>query len=215
MNRAANAARFLIVLILTLLCLCLFHAQAQTTGKNSLALYAVGDFPPTNYVDLDPQVFSFPLLVSSNRAAAGLAGEYAYNYTPHFAVGALLEWNPSDGKLLQGSATPHPVYSIWPLGHYETALMMTQSAPLGTSDVWVYIQEGMGAIVTNGPTNSGVSHDIAFFTGTGINWQFATHWSARVGALFVNSHTGCYDGRACTDEWGVTEDAHLGVRYSW
>lgn len=213
MNPSVSTIKFM-KKIITLLAVLLMPA-ALLAQHNSFTLSGVGNFPPTNYVDLNPKVFSFPLLVSSNRAAAGVAGEYDYNYTPHFAVGVFGEYNPSDGKLLEGTATTHPVYSIWPLSHYEMAGMLTQTAPLGTSNIWIYIQEGLGAIITNGPTNSGLSHDIGFYTGTGVDWRLYKNWSLKVGALFINSHTGCYDGVACTDEWGVLEEAHVGVKYSW
>lgn len=188
-----------------LLLLCgLAHAQ-----KNDFAVFAVGNFEPTTrvYINLDQQ------MIASNRSAAGGGVEYRHWFTPHYGFGAEFEQNPSNGKLVFQPVPPIGE-SIWPEMHYEVLALYTERAPL-TGALSLMTQEGAGVNLTNGYSNSGWSHDVAFAQGAGVDYQLSKHTALEVKALWLETETGCYNGRACKQTFGLVTDAKVGWEFSW
>lgn len=199
--------KYCAVLLLGVLAASAAHAQDL---RNSITISAVGNFNPASrvYINGDQQ------MISSNRSAMGGSVEYRRWMTPRNAFGFEYEQNPSDGKLVYFSQPGVIGESIWPQMRYEALALFTQevSASLRFS---IFTQEGAGTNFTNGYSNSGWSHDVAFAEGAGGVYTLSRHTAIEVGALCIDAESGCYNGRACKQTWGVVVDTRIGLRFGW
>lgn len=181
------------------------HAQ-----KNQVVISANGNWNPTTHVTLtaaQPPV----VMRGSNRSSVGGGIEYDYLFSPKLGLGAMEEQNPSDGKLLSGDR----LY-VWPVMRYEFAALMTESFPENGSRWTPYLQEGAGYVVTESLVqNSGWSHDPAFIWADGVDFALSNRAALRIGNRILLSEGGCYNGKNCAEEWGLTDDPEIGVRFAW
>lgn len=205
-ERISAVAELIIKLVILLFLLVYFRAY----GQNSVSISTVGNFNPTTRVHIDP-TFQQQML-SSDKSALGGSIEYDHWLSPHIAVGGAYEQNPSDGKLVFQPVPPIGE-SIWPQMRYEALGLLTEEAPIGR--YLLYIQEGAGANFTNGYSNSGWSHDTAFAEGAGIEKPISSRLSYVIGAQWLETETGCYDGWRCKQTWGVVTDTHAGIKFRW
>lgn len=201
---------FALVLLALGLFLALPVSRAQEQQHNSITISVAGQFNPTSrvYINTDQQ------MISSNRSAVGGSVEYQRWLTPRNAVGFLYEQNPSDGKLVFQPVPPDLGISIWPQMQYDAFALFTQYVPLN-SRTSIFTQEGAGANVTNGYGNSGWSHDTAFAEGTGTDYYVSRHTALEVSSLWIETETGCYNGRACKQTWATITETHVGLKVSW
>lgn len=186
-------------------------ARAQ---RNDIGLFGVGNFNPTSVVVINVN----QQMISQNRSAVGGGVAYRHWMTQHYAFGAEYEQNPSDGKLTYYS-TPtefggYTVTGIWPQMRYEALALFTERAPL-TGRLSLIVQEGAGVNLTNGYSNSGWAHDAAFAQGAGIDYALSKHAALEVRGLWLETETGCYNGRSCKQTFGVITDTKIGIVFSW
>ena len=182
--------------------------------RNEIVLSAVGNFNPDSYVYLHGPNRDLNLpMTSSNKSSLGWGAEYHRWLKPHFAIGAMFEQNPSDGKLLPAVETTLKYYT-WPQMHYEKGVVLTEQFPAGRR-FFPFLREGAGANVTDGYDNCGWSHDFAFITGFGADYRLGKRTAARLGMNILNTRTGCYSDRTCEQTWSAVQDFTLGVVYKW
>lgn len=177
------------------------HAQAP---RNEVGTFAVANFNPTSYIYLSDRT----PVISSNRSSLGWGAEYQRWLSDHYALGAIFEQNPSDGKLYDGAK-----YYRWPQMHYEMGVVMTEQLTVGKFSP--YLREGAGGIVTNGYSNCGWSHDFAFITGFGASYRTGPRTALRAGMTILNAQTGCYGDHTCRETWSHVQDFSIGITYRW
>lgn len=198
------------LLILASVC----HAQEL---RNEIAISAVGNFNSASYIYLHD--YQNEPVVSSNKSSLGWGAEYRRWLTPHFALGALFEQNPSDGKLLPTEQGVSPGqgtlrYYIWRQMRYEMGGVATEEFAVSNRFTG-FFREGVGGVVTNGYDNCGWSHDFAFITGFGLDYYVKKRIALRTGMNILNTRTGCYSDHTCQQTWSNNQDLLLGVAYRW
>lgn len=180
--------------------------------RNEIGISAVGNLNSASYIYLSND----EPVINSNKSSLGWGAEYRRWLSPHYAIGALFEQNPSNGKLLP-SEEPKPMtfrYYTWPQMRYEMGVVLTERFPAGMRFT-PFLREGAGGVVTNGYGNCGWSHDFAFITGFGIDYQLKTRTAVRAGMNILNTQTGCYGDHTCHQTWSNAQDLSLGIVYSW
>jgi hypothetical protein len=182
--------------------------------RNQVVISAVGNFNPDSYVYLHGPNGDLNIpMTSSNKSSLGWGAEYYRWLTPHFALGGLFEQNPSDGKLLPAQE-PALKYYTWPQMHYEMGVVLMEQFSTG-SRISPFFREGAGGNVTNGYDNCGWSHDFAFITGFGAEYQLRKRTAVRAGMNILNTRTGCYGDHTCEQTWSAVQDFALGFVYRW
>jgi len=198
--------------ICTLILILSTAACAAQEMRNEIAISAVGNLNSASYIYLRGGT---PVM-STQKSSVGGGMEYRRWLSPHLALGALFEQNPSDGKLL--TTYNHPPgrydYHYWPQMHYETGVVLTERFAAGKK-VTPFFHEGAGGVITNGYDNSGWSHDFAFITGFGADYEIGKRTAMRAGMNILNTKTGCYGDHTCRQTWSNIQDLTLGVVYRW
>jgi hypothetical protein len=196
--------------------LVLLGATLLPAQKNSLTLYAVGQFNSTDMTYI-PSAYYLPM-PSHNASKAGGGAEYMRALSPTVSAGVWFETNRSDGSLLVEVRTPSLLaWQGWPLEEYNFAALAEET--FWHKARWQpFLQEGFGFIVTQSLVrNSGWSADPAPFYGGGVGYRLSKHWKAKVGMLVWDSRTGCYDDPACTTKgsFAVGNVPRLGLEWAW
>ena len=181
--------------------------------KNEIAISAVGNLNSASYIYLSDAT----PVTSSQKSSVGWGMEYRHWLSPHYAVGALFEQNPSDGKLLPAytSAKPHVFhYYMWPQMHYDMGVVLTERFA-ASKRITPFFHEGAGGNITNGYDNSGWSHNFAFITGFGADYAVGKRTALRAGMNILNTKTGCYGDHTCRQTWSNVQNLTLGAVYRW
>jgi len=180
--------------------------------KNEIAISAVGNLNSISYITLHDGT----PVTSSQKSSVGGGFEYRRWLSPHLALGGLFEQNSSDGMLLP-ARNPVPwkfTYYYWPQMHYEMGVLLTERFAAGKR-ITPFFHEGAGANVTDGYDNSGWSHNFAFITGFGADYQVGKRTALRAGMNILNTKTGCYGDHTCQQTFSNVQDLTLGVVYRW
>jgi hypothetical protein len=173
--------------------------------RNDIGIFAFGNFNPVTPITIRNTPH---LAISSNKSSVGGSAEYRHWISAHNALGILYSQNPSDGKLVwQGQNY------IWPQMRRDVSLLATQQIAIGR--FLSFIDEGPGAVVTNGYGNCGWSAGFALVGGVGTDYQLSRQFSMRTGVTFLETKSGCYDDHTCRETWGVVKDLRVGLVYKW
>lgn len=192
----------------------LFLLSMTAAAQNSIGVFAVGNFNPTQYAYLHgPQNTLDQPIVSSNKSAIGGGAEYTHWLSDKVGAGILYEQSPSDGKLWVSVADPNGKAYIWPQMRYLVDGLMTERFALGRPSL--FLQEGAGALVTDGYKTSGWSHNLALSYGLGIDYPLSHRTSWRTALLATEEREGCYGDHTCTSRWGVAQDVRTGITWTW
>lgn len=174
--------------------------------SNDIGIFGFGNFNPVSYITIQntPHV-----AVSSNESWIGAAAEYRHFFDAHTGLSVIYAQNSSTGNLYwQGMSY------IWPLMRYKVETLAVERFDMRKK--WSpFMQEGPGAIVTNGYATSGWSAGFAFVLGLGVDYHISSRWSARIGDEFLTTRSGCYDDPTCKQTWGVVQDLRTGIVYGW
>ncbi|HTV54143.1 MAG TPA: hypothetical protein VMI06_04430 [Terriglobia bacterium] len=192
----------------------LLFCVGASAQKNAVEIFAVGNFNPSTYIFLGYKTANPLPTFSSDKSAMGGGADYQFWFKPHVAAGLEYEQNPSDGHLVSETL---PVSAFrhytWPEMRYELLALTTQQADIGRFSL--FIQEGVGSVVTNGYSNSGWSHDFAIATGYGLRFHTTKRTSLFAGERILDSKQGCYEDHTCLQTWGTTQDLHAGLTFLW
>lgn len=185
-----------------------FLSFAQT--RNSITIFTVGNFNPTTCTW---NITQKPLdgAPNENKDSLGGAIEFDRSIFSHVNLGLLYEQNPSNQKEDAGIVLKD--YNS-PDERLEASFLATEFATWGKSKF--FIQEGIGEILTDNPGNGSYwSHNVAIPTGFGIEYPISGNFSIVAGDLLWDVASGCDNDPRCEQDWGVVQDAHLGVKYSF
>lgn len=203
-------------LLLGLLCLCPPVLLGQ---RNEVSLAGLGNFNPVYWVGLHHGAFpivgvnqSF-LEKGSSKSTAGGALEYRYYWNDRNALGVLAEVNPSSIDLYAPNTTGF-MPALQPDIRYDFDVLETQTFN-ATGRIRPFMQEGVGAALTDGYTQAGWSAEFAIVLGSGVDFQLTKHFSLRLADTFLTQKNGCYDDPTCQGSWGVVQNVRAGFTFKF
>lgn len=193
------------VLALALICL----TPLALCQKNSAGVFAVGNFNPSYQIYLT----GFPGLPVYGSNKSSLVGglEYQRQISRYFALSASYTQGPSDGKLI---VPKYGLLSIWPTTQYDVLVTGVENFKL--AKFTPFVTEGGGAIMTWGPTNSGLSADPTVAIGYGTDYRLSPHLSLRLAAQLLFVRQGCYGDPTCSADLNLVKQLpKVGLFYNW